>query len=1432
MSVTINAKGTSTPYFKIGKRGTTLFQGSTDPNTLYEPVDGDIWINNETNSLSVKSANNWIAPILGVTNPLIFPVSSGDNGQVLSTDGEGNLTWISSSGSGTVTSASVVSANGFAGTVANSTTTPAITISTSVTGLIKGNGTAISAATVGTDYSAGTASLNTGILKTTTGTGNLSIAVASDFPTLNQNTTGTANNVTGIVSTDHGGTGLTSFSANQIFYAGDANTISQSAGLTYNGANTLVIGSSGNATVFAGAGEALRLGSNSGNNIIILGAAGDLSFAGSVGTTGQVLTSQGANTSPTWTTITSGVSSFSGNSTGLTPNTATTGDIVLDGILNISHGGTGAITANEAFNNLVPSQVTNNGKYLTTNGANTSWSSVTTGTVTSISVNGTPNNIVSTGSPITSSGTITIDLANTSVVANTYTYASLTVDSYGRLTSATSNTPVTSFSAGTTGLTPNTATTGAVTLGGILNVSNGGTGASTLTGYVYGNGTGAFTANTAIPGSAINGEISGNANTATTLQTSRTISSTGDATWSVNFDGSSNVSSALTLATVNSSPQTDTFRKLTVNAKGLVTATSAVSQSDITTSLGYTPVNKAGDTMTGLLILSGDPVNVYGAVTKQYADNIASGVNIHAACDTATATALPACTYNNGASGVGATLTANSNGTLGSVGGYAGLIVGSRVLVKNQATTTQNGIYVVTQLGTAGTPWILTRSSDFDGTPTTEVQAGDLTYVQQGTSSGTQWVQITIGSGQGTPPAYNYVIVGTDPIVFTQFAGSGTYSAGSGINIDTNVISNSGVLSNLAGTGISLSGNTGNVTITNTGVTSLTGIANQITASASTGAVTLSLPSSVTISGILTANTFSGSGASLTNLSADNLTGTIPNTVLANSATFTSSTRGLTPASGGGSTNFLRADGTWASPPVTAAAGANTQIQYNNSGAFGANSNFTYTSSTNTLTVGTLSSLSGALAIKTPNVLTSSASGAINIQSGTSATGTTGSINISAGTTSGTKGSLNVTNTNTINLTAINTFNTTSAGINMDAGLGFSIESTSGTGGMFSTVRNGGTIQIDPAIGGPFLSDDKQNPTVLMGVTAGIGYVWGGQYPANSRIEFVPNITTSYSHPSRIQEGLGPQLDLGVLGKTMISMYAQTDDGDPPVYTPELSFFGASPVARPGPTASGTGNVLSSLVSSLNSLGLINAAGLTNVTTLSAAGSNTQVQYNSSGAFGASSNFTYNSGTNTLTVGTIAGTLTGNANTATTLQTSRTISSTGDATWSVNFDGSANATAALTLSTVATAGTYKSVTVDVKGRVTAGTNPTTLAGYGITDAVSSTGNSLPVTYGNISSAQLITSTTSANQVVDSFSTSTYRTVKYLVQATSSTSYQSSEIMIIHNGTTAFISEYGTVMTNTSLASFDADVSGGNVRLLVTPTNAVTTINVVRTTIIV
>jgi hypothetical protein len=105
-------------------------------------------------------------------------------------------------GSGTVTSVSVVSANGLAGTVANSTTTPAITISTTITGLLKGNGTAISAATAGTDYLAPTGS-GSGL------TGIVTSIVAGTNVTISSTGAGGTGAVT--INSTGGGAGVSSF---------------------------------------------------------------------------------------------------------------------------------------------------------------------------------------------------------------------------------------------------------------------------------------------------------------------------------------------------------------------------------------------------------------------------------------------------------------------------------------------------------------------------------------------------------------------------------------------------------------------------------------------------------------------------------------------------------------------------------------------------------------------------------------------------------------------------------------------------------------------------------------------------------------------------------------------------------------------------------------------------------------------------------------------------------------------------------------------------------------------------------------------------------------------------------------------------------------------------------------------------------------------
>lgn len=115
----------------------------------------------------------------------------------------------------------------------------------------------------------------------------------------------------------------------------------------------------------------------------------------------------------------------------------------------------------------------------------------------------------------------------------------------------------------------------------------------------------------------------------------------------------------------------------------------------------------------------------------------AAGMKLKVPARASTTAALPTCVYANGAAGVGATLTASANGALAAQDGVT-LINSEYLLVKNQATTFQNGLYVVTQIGTAGTPWILTRATDSD--TWAEVFAS-LVIVAEGTvNADTQWL--------------------------------------------------------------------------------------------------------------------------------------------------------------------------------------------------------------------------------------------------------------------------------------------------------------------------------------------------------------------------------------------------------------------------------------------------------------------------------------------------------------------------------------------------------------------------------------------------------------------------------------------------------------------------------------------------------------------
>jgi len=88
----------------------------------------------------------------------------------------------------------------------------------------------------------------------------------------------------------------------------------------------------------------------------------------------------------------------------------------------------------------------------------------------------------------------------------------------------------------------------------------------------------------------------------------------------------------------------------------------------------------------------------------------------------------------------------------------------------------------------------------------------------------------------------------------------------------------------------------------------------------------------------------------------------------------------------------------------------------------------------------------------------------------------------------------------------------------------------------------------------------------------------------------------------------------------------------------------------------------------------------------------------------------------------------------------------------------------------------------------------------------------------ISSGSLTTSSPT-EIAIDSFSASSYRSAKYQVQVESGSNYQTTEISVLHNDTTTFMTEYGTLQTGDSLASFTTDLTDGSVRLLATSLTA-------------
>ena len=258
------------------------------------------------------------------TGPALAVSAAGTLGQVLTSGGAGAPTW-ATDGGGTVTTVSVVSANGLAGTVATATTTPAITLSTTVTGLLKGNGTAISAATSGTDYAPATSGTSILYGNGSGGFSNVTIGTGVAFAGGTLSATGSGGTVTSVAQ---------SFTGGLISVAGSPITSSGTLALT-------VAGTSGGVPYFTSASTWATSTALTASALVLGGGAGAAPATTTTGT--GVVTALGINTGTAGAFVVNG-GALGTPTSGSVTNLTGTASININGTVGATTPTTGAFT--------------------------------------------------------------------------------------------------------------------------------------------------------------------------------------------------------------------------------------------------------------------------------------------------------------------------------------------------------------------------------------------------------------------------------------------------------------------------------------------------------------------------------------------------------------------------------------------------------------------------------------------------------------------------------------------------------------------------------------------------------------------------------------------------------------------------------------------------------------------------------------------------------------------------------------------------------------------------------------------------------------------------------------------------------------------------------------------------------------------------------